>query len=453
MKFLIALWLGKTINFLINIIDKSRGSNFSGEKALLVDPLMLEHFKGIDLEKTLFITGTNGKSTSNNLINHIFKNNGYKVISNLEGANLSAGVATALIKASNIFGKVEADYFIFEVDERYLPVIHERIPAKNILVTNLQKDQVSRNGDPDFIYRKVLPVMKKDVRLFLNNDEPRSRSFAQINKNFVTYGVEKHEESFTKPEDFVTMACPVCHQEITFSHYNNDGMGAFECKGCGNRSSKESDYLITKIDFANREFYAGDVRLYMPYNIPYMLYNYVAAVAVAKELAGINFEDAAKAFGTFKNVGGRFEVLKYKDKTIKYMRIKQENPETFQSCINIMAGDKERKMVCIGLAVIPDAVPSYTNTFYAYDCDFSELVKGDVEKYLCFTDAVCYDAANRLIYEGVSPDLIEILDGEDADDLLKVIDTVETDNIYLITWLHTYDALQKKAKLENKEEA
>ena len=453
MKFLIALWLGKTINFLINIIDKSRGSNFSGEKALLVDPKMLEHFKGIDLEKTLFITGTNGKSTSNNLINHIFKNNGYKVISNLEGANLSAGVATALIKASNIFGRVQADYFIFEVDERYLPVIHERIPAKNILVTNLQKDQVSRNGDPDFIYRKVLPVMKKDVRLFLNNDEPRSRSFAQINNNFITYGVEKHQESFVKSEDFVTMACPVCHNEISFNYYNNDGMGSFECKGCGNHSTKESDYCITKIDFEKRKFFADNVEFYMPYNIPYMLYNYAAAIAVAKELADISYGDAAKAFGTFKNVGGRFEVLKYGNKTIKYMRIKQENPETFQSCINIMAGDKEPKMVCIGLAVIPDSVPSYTNTFYAYDCDFSELVNGNVEKYLCFTDAVCYDAANRLIYEGVSPDLIDILDGEDADDLLKAIDQAETDNIYLITWLHTYDALQKKAKLEKKEEA
>ena len=39
MRFLMALWLGKAINFLINIIDKSRGSNFSGEKALKVCPV------------------------------------------------------------------------------------------------------------------------------------------------------------------------------------------------------------------------------------------------------------------------------------------------------------------------------------------------------------------------------------------------------------------------------
>ena len=106
MKFLLALWFGKAINFLINIIDKTRGSNFSGEKALLIDKQMVAHFKGIDPEKVLFITGTNGKSTSNNLINYILKTNGKTVVSNLEGANLLAGVATALLKSSNLFGRV-----------------------------------------------------------------------------------------------------------------------------------------------------------------------------------------------------------------------------------------------------------------------------------------------------------------------------------------------------------
>lgn len=174
---------------------------------------MIAGFKGLDPQKTLFITGTNGKSTSNNLIYHIFSADGKKVISNLEGANLMAGLATALIKNSSLAGKVKADYFIFEVDERFLPSIYRLLPAKNILVTNLQKDQVHRNGDPDFIYRKLLPVMKEDVRLFLNNDEPRSRSFAGYNVDVVTYGVERHAETFTKDETFPTMAAPSPRQD------------------------------------------------------------------------------------------------------------------------------------------------------------------------------------------------------------------------------------------------
>ncbi|MCI8609310.1 MAG: DUF1727 domain-containing protein [Firmicutes bacterium] len=453
MKFIIALWFGKLINFLINIIDKTRGSNFSGEKALRIDGQMVAHFKGIDYDKVLFITGTNGKSTTNNLINHILKENGKTVISNLEGANLLAGVATALLKASSLTGHVKADYFIFETDERFLPIIYKQLPAKNILVTNLQKDQVQRNGDPDFIYRKLAPVMGQDVRLFLNNEEPRAKSFATGHDRVVTYGVERHSDSFIKKEGFPTMACPVCHHKIEFEYYNNDGVGQFACTNCDNHSEAAADYVVCDVDFENRRFHVGDVEFFMPYNVPYMLYNYAAAVAVAKELAGIGPADAAKAFGNFKNVGGRFEILKYKDKTIKYMRIKQENPETLQTCINIMAGDKERKMVCLGLCPLVDMIPHYTNTFYAFDCDFSELVATDVEKYFCFSERVCYDTANRLIYEGVDPSMISIADTEDVDTIFKEIDAAETDNIYMITWLHTYEHMQKKLHLEEKEDA
>ncbi len=451
MKFYIALWVGKFINFLINIIDKRRGSNLSGEKAIKIDPDMIAHFKGTDTEKMLFITGTNGKSTTNNLVNHIFTGNGFKVISNLEGANLMAGVATALIKNSNISGRVKADYFIFEVDERFLPSIHKLLPAKNIMVTNLQKDQVHRNGDPDFIYRKILPVIKKDVRLFVNGDEPRSRSFSSFNSNIITFGVEKHSESFTKDDTFPTMPCPVCKSRIEFEYYNNDGMGSFNCTECGLKSG-DTDYTVNNADFNEKKFFISGVEFPMPYNIPYMLYNYAAAVAAAKEIGHITVESASESFRTFKNVGGRYEVLRFEDKTIKYLRIKQENPETLQTSINIITSDDSPKMVCIGPGHIPDSVPSYTNTFYMFDCDFSRLARSNVEKFLFFTKYVCYDAANRLIYEGVSPDRIQIIEGEDATDILNAIHDVKTDNIYLITWIHTFDDMQKQAKLKEKEE-
>ena len=71
MRFYVALWFAKIINGLINIIDKTRGSNLAGEKAMKIDPKMVAHFKGIDPSRVLFITGTNGKSTTNNLINQV----------------------------------------------------------------------------------------------------------------------------------------------------------------------------------------------------------------------------------------------------------------------------------------------------------------------------------------------------------------------------------------------
>ena len=450
MKFYLALWLGKIINLLIRMIDKSRGSNLSGEKAIVVDPQMIKKFKGVDCSRMLFITGTNGKSTTNNLVYHIFRENGYDVVSNLEGANLMAGIATALIKRSSIFGRIKGDFFIFEVDERYLASVYALLPAENILVTNLQKDQVHRNGDPDFIYRKISPVVEKAARVFLNGDEPRSFALSSLNPSYVTYGVEKHSEAFMKDGTFPTMACPVCHGRIEFDYYNNDGMGGFRCLSCGLRQG-DARYRAEDISFADKTFTVDGTEFNMPYDIPYMLYNYAAAIAVAREMGGIPMDSVAGAFKNFKNVGGRYEVLEFEGKTIKYMRIKQENPETLQTSLNIIAQDKTPKTVCLGMGHIPDVIPSYTNTFYTFDCDFSGVTESNVEDYMSFTEYVCYDVAERLIYAGVPREKIKIMNTEDGDVIFDAVRNAKTDNIYLITWIHTVHDLQKKVNLKEKE--
>lgn len=450
MKFYLALWLGKIINLLIRMIDKSRGSNLSGEKAIVVDPQMIKKFKGVDCSRMLFITGTNGKSTTNNLVYHIFRENGYDVVSNLEGANLMAGIATALIKRSSIFGRIKGDFFIFEVDERYLASVYALLPAENILVTNLQKDQVHRNGDPDFIYRKISPVVEKAARVFLNGDEPRSFALSSLNPSYVTYGVEKHSEAFMKDGTFPTMACPVCHGRIEFDYYNNDGMGGFRCLSCGLRQG-EARYRAEDISFADKTFTVDGTEFNMPYDIPYMLYNYAAAIAVAREMGGIPMASVAGAFKNFKNVGGRYEVLEFEGKTIKYMRIKQENPETLQTSLNIIAQDKTPKTVCLGMGHIPDVIPSYTNTFYTFDCDFSGVTESNVEDYMSFTEYVCYDVAERLICAGVPREKIKIMNTEDGDVIFDAVRNAKTDNIYLITWIHTFHDLQKKVNLKEKE--
>lgn len=450
MRFIIALWLGKFINFLISIIDNTRGSNLAGEKAMIIDPYIIKHFKGIDYSKVLFITGTNGKSTTNNLIHHVLTQNGKNICSNLEGANLIHGVATALIKRSSLFGRVEADYYIFETDERYISKIREQLPAANILITNLQKDQVQRNGDPDFIYRKIKDVVKNgDARLFINNNDPRSSALREFGNPLITYGTDKNPKSFTKDTvKHVTMPCPKCHHKIVFDYYNSDGLGAFHCTNCDHKSVAHADYETQNVDFEGKSFTINGVDFNMPYDMPHMVFNYSAAVAVAHEFAGISVEDAAKTFSTFKNIGGRNEVLHYKGKTITYMRFKQENPETVQTVLNQAAADNTPKAVCLGLYPLKDFVPYYTNSFYLYDCDATNLINSNVEKFYCFSDVVCHDTANWLIYEGVDPDKIIVEDTNDVEHILKTMMSFETDNIFLATWLHDFEAMQKYIEKE-----
>ncbi len=448
-RFFRAIITGKIGNAAISMIDRNRGTIWAGKKALKIDPELLTHFTGIDPQRVIFVTGTNGKSTVSNMITHILRTKGYKVISNSEGANLTTGVAAALVKKVSLSGSVKADYCVFETDERYLAQIREQLPCANLLVTNLQKDQVQRNGDPDFVYRKIADVAGKyGMRLFLNGDEPRSCSLAEQSDKVVFYGVGKHSQAFRKDQTFVTLPCPKCRSRIRFSYYNNDGMGGFKCDRCGysNNNGRESaDYTVTDTDFESGTFRIGETGFSMPYKQTYMLYNYAAAAAVCRELAGISEEESAEAIKSFKVPEGRIEQLKHGNQIIKYYRFKQENPETLQNFLNAVASDPEEKVVVIGFGTVSDYDPYYINSFYAFDCDYTVLKGARVKKYIFVTDTIAYDAANCFIYGGVDPSIVEILPTSDEEEIFDAITASGCSNIYLSVKLHMFEEMKQYA--------
>lgn len=443
MRFVTELFFAKIIVFLINIINSKKGTSFPGKIINKIDVNFIGKFKGIDLNKVVFITGTNGKSTLTNLLYHILEKNGLNVISNKEGANQKCGIATTLIKNATILGKVKGEYFIFEIDERSLYQIYPYIKARHMVITNIQKDQVQRNGDPDYIVRKLREVINSDMTLYLNNDEPRCKSFEDLSENTVYFGVDKNSQSFVKNGFLdISMPCPLCGRRIEFSYLNVDNIGNFYCPSCGFASQKIPNIKAVDINFEMDRFSINNQIFQMPYNVPFMLYNYSGAVATALSL-GLKIEDIAAAFASFKNVGGRIESIIYRKKVIKYIRIKQENPETLQSALDSVANDKNEKVFVLGLNEIVDFDPHYTNTFYAYDCDLKNLINSNVAKYVCFSKYVCYDTALRFIYEGVDEKKIIILPTKDVDILLDAIDKLECSNIYLITWLKTFNQIKE----------
>ncbi len=445
-KFYIALIVGKLVAIAVNIISKDRGTNLSGKYAYKICNDFIKHFKNIDYNKVVFITGTNGKSTTNNMIINALKTAGKTVTTNLEGANLITGIATAMIKNSTITGKIKTEYMIFETDERYLKQIYNQLPAKNICITNLQKDQVQRNGEPDFIYQKIKEVMNNDITVFINNEEPRAKSFEDMGCKPIYYGIERNNKSFEKNSFYdVTLPCPKCNDKIKFEYYNVDNVGKFECVNCGFKSENDIKYFAKNINYENNTFECEDIKYTMNYTQPFFLYNYVLCIAICKTF-GISEEKIQESFNTFKNIGGRLETIKYKDKEIKYIRIKQENPETLQSALDYVAMDKTPKILAIGLEELKDFKPYYTNTFYGFDCDYDELINSNIDKYICFSEAVAYDSANILIYAGVEKEKIKVLPTEEIEDVLKELDKYDTQNVYLITWLHAYEALERYMK-------
>ena len=443
MRFIIALWIAKIVAVLINIIDKKRGTNYSGELAIKLCPNFIRKVKGIDLDKTIMVTGTNGKSTTTNLISYTINSSGKKVATNKEGANMVGGVATTLIKNSSILGKFKKEFLILEIDERSLMAIHKNLPAKHLVITNLQKDQVQRNGDPNYIYSKFAKTINKEMTIYLNNEEPRSKGLEDFAGNSIYYGVEKNSRTYEKNDFYdVTLPCPKCNYPIKYLQYNLENIGKFECTNCEHKSVEEPNVFITNVDFENKVFIFNNKEYKITYNTPFYIYNYAATIAVAKNF-GIEDEQIQNAFENFVNPLERREVLKYKNKEIKYLRMKQENPETLQSALDTISLDKTPKAVLIGLYEIKDFYPFYTNTFYFFDCNFNKIAQTDVEKYIVFSKSVCYDAANRMVYAGAEKEKIIVLDKEDnIEEIIKHLDDIKTDNIYMITGMWPYKKIK-----------
>lgn len=433
MKFLLTLWLSKAVAVLVNLIDKKRGSNYAGKIAMKLMPNFVSCFQGIDMDKVIFITGTNGKSTNTNLMYHVLTSAGKRVAANLEGANMLPGVATTLIKNSTMKGHFNQEFLVLEVDERSLPLIRQQLPGRHIGITNLQKDQVQRNGDPDFILRKFRGAISRDMTLYLNNEEPRSHSLEDLADHVVCFSVAENSRTY-RDDDFyaVTMPCPKCGHPIAYDQYNLANIGPFHCSVCDYRSAAQPQVLITHIDYENNTFTCADRTWKVQYNNPFYIYNFAMCIAICRN-HGLSDAQIAAGLASFQNPANHFDYFEFAGKQIYYVRGKQENPEALQSELDIIAADQRKKAVFVGLYPVADFYPYYGGSFYFFDCSFAPIVRSNVEHYVAFSPVVAGDIASRMILAGADESQVTVLHTDEHAKIFEPLKHIEADVVYILT--------------------
>lgn len=433
-RFYLALWISKVLAVVIGLIAKGRGTNKPGEIALAIDPQFIKHIKGINPDKAVFITGTNGKSSTSNLLYHILSESGKRVIFNKGGANMTPGVAVPLLKSCSLFGRIKCDFIIMETDERYISRIRKQLPAKYLAITNIQKDQVQRNGEPSFIRGKIRDAITPEMTVFLNNDEPNSLSLTSAGaERAIRYSVARHERSFVKAKSFfeVTMPCPVCHSSLAFHSHNMENIGTFSCSSCGFKNDGEPDYRTTEVSFEDKHFVLNGNKYPFGCNRTEFLYSYTLAVSIALEL-GICEKDIQRTLETYDKNVGQGELHSLGKSGVRYFRIKQENSETLQSALSTLAADRKDKVIIMGLDEYIDFHPPYINGCYMFDCSFGALRDSGVEKCICTAPSLGRIAALRFLYDDFDPSLICTLPDSDEKTLEGALPEGFDGSVYLI---------------------
>lgn len=292
MRLLLAIWLGKLIYLLTRTIKLGGGSAAPGHYALKIEPKLVEKLAK-KIPQNIVITGTNGKTTTSRILNHLVKSQNLKTIRNSTGSNLERGVASALIKHSSLFGDIKnIDMGIWELDEAAFNKVVFPLKPEIIVFLNAFRDQLDRYGEVDTVVNKWKGSLEKiswNPKVIINGNDPNTLKLTSVK------GLN----------------------ECIFSLKGHHQFGEISKNGIENKITPSIEAKITKI----RGLEGTDLAIKFPvgetevkFNIPgvYHAYDLVAASAayyhlnlpikeISKELSGFT-----PAFGRVEkvNIGG-----------------------------------------------------------------------------------------------------------------------------------------------------
>ena len=96
--------LAAPVRFGLKRVLHRAGENLPGKLALYLDPQLIRHLSPSLTCGSICVVGTNGKTTTSNLIADSLEQAGFSVCCNRTGANLDSGVASALLETVTLSG-------------------------------------------------------------------------------------------------------------------------------------------------------------------------------------------------------------------------------------------------------------------------------------------------------------------------------------------------------------
>ena len=98
-----------------------KGSSLPGQYALKLCPDVLGRVRLP--AHIIAVTGSNGKTSTVEMIAEILKQDGRKVVYNKEGSNQIEGVATLILCSCTLSGRMRGDVLLLESDPPLLPLL------------------------------------------------------------------------------------------------------------------------------------------------------------------------------------------------------------------------------------------------------------------------------------------------------------------------------------------
>lgn len=377
-----------------------------GKVALALNPKFIERALARIPMGVVFVTGTNGKTTTTNVLGAILRGQGLTVLSNARGSNMNQGIASEIVAQSGPFGGLRADIAVLEVDEavasRLAPVLHPRFSV----VLNVHRDQMDRYGEVDTtagLLAKVAAATTERV-LFDGGDDSTASIAAGVDVGRRAYFSGRPPVAAAAVESGTAAAAAdadaaadggVAKADVPDAGIERDAF-VVELR------SRTSDSAVVRIH--GRETISVPLHLQAGYQVV----DAMAAIGLASLILGdrLDTDRLAETMEDIRPAFGRGEIFGIGDLSLCVVLVK--NPNSFNTVLRSRDYDLSRVMIAV-------------NSEYADGRDISWIwdVCMDVFRPAGVDQVAgtrCYDMALRLGYDGIAmgraaPDLTAGIEG------------------------------------------
>ena len=375
MRLFLAVLIGK----LIRVVAKLRGggSAIPGRIAMIIEPKLLSKTLGSLKYGVIFVSGSNGKSTTTALVAGTLASQGLKVFSNPSGGNMPQGIGSAVIGQATLTGALDADVAVLEVDEAYGEVLAPFVAPSWVVLTNIQIDQINRFFEPDRVFGMLHAAASSATKgVVINGSDANLVDIGLMLTNAPVVQVQVSDKALSKwPEG--ALAAPrfgkgdvVNNIPVSVAVVDEiDGIATLSLGGVSSSVQLPGKGLHFAIDTA-------------------------LAFSVAKQILGDSFdsEAASRAISIQQTVYGRGEIVKYQGVEIQILMMK--NPSSMRATLVAMEEPETAVWIAMDEGT-PD--PSWI-----YDIDLSRI--GSVK---LISGSRAWHWATRLSYFETSPEIVE----------------------------------------------
>lgn len=376
------------------------------------------------------VTGSNGKTSTVEMIAHILTKNGKTVAWNKEGSNQIEGVTTLVLDSATLSGKVKADILLIESDERFARYTFHYIRPTHYVITNLYRDQLTRNGHPEWVYDALADSITDGTQLILNADDPLVSCFGQGRENTVWFGADRLPGD---TDDLISVYndgayCPVCKAPMTYTTHHYNHIGHYACTNCGYRRH-DTQYTVTDVDLSKGVMTVdGKYTISLALKSLYNMYNILAAFTVAS-IAGVDGAEIAADMNDYVLKNGRVITFSLGSRRGTLLTSKHENSISYDQSIRVACA-------CEGgcdVMIIVDAVSRKyftSDVSWLYDIDFDMLGHPNVHE-IVLAGKYVNDLAVRFSYTDIPQEKIRLF--EEIDDAVSYLDSGRSEYLYVIT--------------------